>query len=204
MNWLFETGRSKRRGSGETWKEAIRDAWSKRPPKTIGVLVMMTPDDGTPTRYVAGEVALQIAGTRAWEDADNLINEAWATIWLPDKDAAAYRAALEKVDKANVLEPNDPSILNTLGAAQYRTGSHEDALKTLAKAQRVSSDVGDVPNQWNLAFETMALHKLGRAEEAKAALARFREMCKDEHLGYDVELQGLLAEAEGLIEGKNP
>jgi hypothetical protein len=50
----------------------------------------------------------------------------------------------------------------------------------------------------------MTLHKSGRAEEAKAALERLRELCKDEQFANDMEVQELLAEAEGLIEGKKP
>ena len=47
----------------------------------------------------------------------------------------------------------------------------------------------------------MTLYKIGRAEEAKAALERLRELCKDEQYTDDTEVQGLLAEAEKLIAG---
>jgi len=43
----------------------------------------------------------------------------------------------------------------------------------------------------------MTLHRLGRFEEAKAALERLRELCKQEDLTWDMDVQGLLAEAEG-------
>ena len=55
-----------------------------------------------------------------------------------------------------------------------------------------------------MAFKAMALHRIGRVEEAKAALVRLQELCKDEQFAEDVEVQSLLAEAEGLIEGKKP
>ena len=50
----------------------------------------------------------------------------------------------------------------------------------------------------------MTLDKIGRMEEAKAALGQLRELCKQEHVDWDIDVQGLLAEAEGLIEGKKP
>ena len=49
----------------------------------------------------------------------------------------------------------------------------------------------------------MTLYKIGRAEEAKVALEQLREVCKDEeYLAWDMEVQGLLAEAEKLIAGE--
>jgi len=149
------------------------------------------------------KVALQIANSLKWEDAVKLTNEAWATVSLPDKDVAAYQVALEKAGKANALEPNDPAILDTLGVAQYRSGSYEDALKTLGRSERILSDAaGEEPNPWNLAFEAMTLHKIGRAEESKAALDQLRELCKDEQFAEDMEVQGLLVEAEKLLAGE--
>jgi hypothetical protein len=49
----------------------------------------------------------------------------------------------------------------------------------------------------------MTLHKIGRAEEVKAALGQLRELCKqEEHIAWDMDVQGLLVEAEKLIAGK--
>jgi len=151
------------------------------------------------------KLALQIANSRMREDTEKLENEidneAWKVIVTPDKDVQAYRAALEEAEKANALEPNDPSILTTLGAGQYRVSSYEDALKTLAKVERILSDAGEEPDPWNLAFKVMTLHKIARADEAKAALEQLRELCKEEQFAEDMEVQALLAEAEGVIEG---
>jgi len=58
------------------------------------------------------------------------------------------------------------------------------------------------PHPEDVAFIAMSLHQLGRADEAKAALERLRELCKDEQYADDGEAQGFLAEAEGLILGK--
>jgi WD40 repeat protein len=149
-------------------------------------------------------LAMQIAGSRKWEDAQTLRMEARGIVASPDNDLEAYRSALDKAQKANTWEPNDPAILTTLGAAQYRVGSYEDAFKTLAKSARILTDAGEEPDPANVAFTTMTLHKIGRDEEAKAALEQLRELCKDEQFAEDMDVQGLLAEAEGLIEGKKP
>jgi tetratricopeptide (TPR) repeat protein len=151
-------------------------------------------------------LALQIAQSRKWGDTEKLANEAWETIKLPDKGIEAYRVALEKAGKADALKPNDPPILTTLGAGQYRVGSYEDALKTLTKAEQILSDAEEAPDPWNLAFKAMTLHKLGRVEEAKAALEQLRELTEDWQVGEATEvvqaLQALLAEAEKLIAGE--
>ncbi len=70
--------------------------------------------------------------------------------------------------------------------------------------ERILSDAGEEPDPWNLAFRAMTLHKIGRIEGAKAALEQLRELCKDEQFAEDTEVQALLAETEGLIEGKKP
>ena len=149
-------------------------------------------------------LAIQIANSRKWEDADKLKRESFEIVCLPNKDIDAYKLALEKAEKANRLEPNDLAILITLGAAQYRLDSYEDALKTLAKSERILSDTEEEePDPSNLAFKTMIMYRIGQIKEAKSGLEQLRELCKQkEHLAWDMEIQGLLAEAEKLIEGK--
>jgi len=152
------------------------------------------------------KLTLQIASSRKWEDTEKLENEleneAWKVIVAPDNDVKAYQAALEKAVKANALEPNDPPILTTLGAGQYRVGSYEDALKTLTKVERILSETGEEPDPWNLAFKVMTLYKINRLEVAKSALEQLRELCKDERFAEDIKVQDLLAEAEKLLAGE--
>jgi len=148
-------------------------------------------------------LAIQIANSRKWEDADKLKRESFEIACLPNKDIDAYKLSLEKAEKANRWEPNDLAILIALGAAQYRLDSYEDALKTLAKSERILSDTEEEPDPSNLAFKTMIMYRIGRIKEAKSGLEQLRELCKqEEHLAWDMEIQGLLAEAEKLIEGK--
>jgi WD40 repeat protein/serine/threonine protein kinase len=69
-------------------------------------------------------LALQIANSRKWEDADKLTRETWKAVNSDDKSTEEYRAASERASKANSLKPNNPVILNTLGEDQYRVGSY--------------------------------------------------------------------------------
>ena len=149
-------------------------------------------------------MALQIDNSRKWEDADKLNRESFEVVSQPDKDVAAYKSAFEKAHEASIWEPNNPIILTTLGAAQYRTGAYEEAFKTLTRAEKLRADEGDEPNPGDLAFTAMSLHQLGRGDEAKAALEQLRTLLKDERFAEDEEVKALLAEAEGLIEGKRP
>jgi len=148
-------------------------------------------------------LSLQIASSRKWEDAYKLRREAWGVVGSPNKDTEVYRAALEKAEKANVWEPNVPAILNTLGAAQYRVGSYEDAMKTLEKSERILSAEGEAIDPVNVAFTAMILHRIGRVDAAKAALGQLRELSKEgQPLFLGMEVQALLAEAEKLLSGE--
>ncbi len=129
--------------------------------------------------------------------------ESWKVISLPDGDPNAYRVALEKAQKARTLAPNDLSILNTLGVAQYRVGLYEDAFKTLTAIDKIRTDAGE-PDVADAAFIAMSLHRLGRSEEARAALNRVHDLLKNERFADDSEVKAFLAEAEEMIEGKKP
>jgi len=155
-------------------------------------------DDNTLGEAVR-KLALQIANSREWEDADKLAGEAWENVKSPGKGAETYMTAVEKAEKANGWEPNDPTIVRVLGAAQYRTGSYNEALKTLKRGEQIRVRRGDEPDPAALPFAAMTLHQLGRGEEAKAALEQLRALLKDERFADDPEAKALLAEAEGLL-----
>ena len=66
------------------------------------------------------------------------------------------------------------------------------------------SDAKEDPDPVNTAFTAMILHRIGRTDEAKAALDQLRELCNDRPFVENRGVQALLAEAERLIEGKKP
>ncbi len=148
------------------------------------------------------EVALQIANSRL-EDAETLNNEGWAVVSLPEKSIEEYQLALEKMQKASNLEPNDWNIINTLGVAQYRVGAYEDTLVTLREAEKRQADANEEAEPANAAFIAMSLHQLGRAEEAQGALGRLRGLFDGGQFANDKKAQGYLIEAEKLFAGEN-
>jgi WD40 repeat protein len=156
------------------------------------------------------KVALHIANARLWEDAAKLNQESREVVSLCDRDIGAYQGALEKAEKANRSKPNDPSVLTTLGVAQYRVGAYEDALEVLKRSEKIVADLvvfGEPllePDPANGAFMAMALHQLGRAEDAQAALAKLRTLWQGEKFADHEEAQSFLAEAEKLIGGQGP
>jgi len=111
-------------------------------------------------------------------------------------------------EQANRLEPNTPSILTTLGVARYRVGAYEDALEVLKRSENIIADFvvfGEPvlePDPTNAAFIAMALHQLGRDEDAQAALDRLRDLRKEERIAENKQAQAFLDEAEKLLSGE--
>jgi hypothetical protein len=103
-----------------------------------------------------------------------------------------------------LLEPNDPAIVRTVGATQYRVGASQEAFKTLGRAEKLQADDGDAPDPAGVAFTAMALHQLGRVEEAKSTLGQLRRLLNDERLAGNDEVKALPEEVGGLIAGTGP
>jgi len=148
-------------------------------------------------------LALQIADDNLWRDATKLSREAAKVAFLPDKDIETYREALAKAQQANSLDPTDRSVLIFLGYAQYRAGLFEEALRTLKRVGELRANEGKTPLFGVMGFKAMALHQLGRVDEAKSTLEEMRAfaLLKDEQFAKLERPKALLAEAEGLIEG---
>jgi tetratricopeptide (TPR) repeat protein len=108
------------------------------------------------------------------------------------------------------LEPNDWRTLGALYLAQYRVGAYQDALTTLIHFEKMRVDAHLEPGTTSVAFMAMALHQLGRDEEAQAALNRLRVLLEEAQLRDNqhrrVEnrwAQAFLIEAEKLLAGEN-
>ena len=130
--------------------------------------------------------------TRAIElnplDANNYLSRAIAYIRLQEYEKAT--ADLEKFAKC--LESgrrHSPELMNYLisitenlalqGIEQYRMGRYEEALVTLTGVDRLRRAVNNESHPSDVAFTAMALHRLGRDQEAKAALNRLRHLFED-------------------------
>jgi WD40 repeat protein/predicted Ser/Thr protein kinase len=139
------------------------------------------------------DAALRIAKARG-DNPYALNQEAWAVVQKPGGAAVACALALRKAESAYRADSDHGPIQTTLGAAQYRTGQFQEAVATLKKADQVNQGVpGD------LAFLAMAQHQLGRSDEARATLARLREVLKKPEWVNDAMSQAFLREAEELL-----
>jgi len=200
---LYKEGRdalTSTRGDPNTYRVALEKAEkaSGLEPNNLGILAMLYLAQ---CRVGAYQDALKTCTKADSLDPNNSV--ILARLGRIQYHSGAYDDALKTLTKANSLDPNQPAILNTLGMVQYRGGAYEDALKTLTRSNEMTAAVKrQAPS--TLAFMAMSLHQLGRAEEAKAALERLGELCKDERFADDEEAKSLLAEAEGLIEGGKP
>ena len=85
--------------------------------------------------------------------------------------------------------------------ARYRVGAYEDALEVLKRSEKIIAFVVS-GEPTSAAFIAMALHQLGRDEDAQAALDRLRGLCKDEQFAEDKKAQAFLTEAEELLSSK--
>jgi WD40 repeat protein/serine/threonine protein kinase len=153
------------------------------------------------------QLALQIAHSHLRYELVKIRYESARVVTSPGKNIEEYRVALENVEKAFSFEPNEPNavgILTTLGVGQYRVGNYEDALDMLTKADQMVASA-KIESPFAVVFTAMTLHKLGRNEEAKVALERFRTLLKAEWMASFAqreEAKACLAEAEKLIEGE--
>ena len=147
-------------------------------------------------------LTLQIANYHLWRDAQKLSREAAEVVLLPDKDIETYREALAKAQQANSWNPTDRSALIFLGYAQYRAGLFEETLRTFKRVGELRANDGKTPLFGVMGFKAMALHQLGRVDEAKSTLEELRALLKDEQFAKYERPKALLAEAEKLIAGE--
>ena len=119
--------------------------------------------------------ALQIANSRKGQDAEKVMKGTWEEVGKlfgsPGGDPNAYRTSLEKIEKANRMEPNNPGVLVAMGMIQSLTGQYEDAIKTLAKAHGLDPNMPGI-----LGGLSEAQYRAGKYEDAVKTLARELEI----------------------------
>jgi tetratricopeptide (TPR) repeat protein len=109
--------------------------------------------------------------------------------------------ALTLVRRALAVAPNPESLLNTLGVVQYRTGRYAEAVATLERSLAAGGGQFD---GFDLLFLTMAHHRLGQADQARACHDRaVRWIGGRETLEARAakELAAFRAEAEAVLAG---
>jgi WD40 repeat protein/serine/threonine protein kinase len=123
-------------------------------------------------------------------DPERFHQAAWAVVRQRYLNAVQYRFALRQAETACRLAADPAKHRTTLGIAQYRAGRWEEALATLPPESALPAD---------LAFRTMAQHRLGQQEQAQATLQRLRQTLRQPEWAEQAEAQAFGREAEELL-----
>ena len=81
---------------------------------------------------------------------------------------------------------------------------YEEALRTFKSVDELRANQGETLSFEVIGFKAMALHQVGRVDEAKSILEELRTLLKDEKFAKYARPKALLAEVEALIEGTKP
>jgi WD40 repeat protein len=132
----------------------------------------------------------RIARLQGNEDAWGLELRSWHVVRGYGAPAAHYERALREAEAAVKIGGERPVYLKTLGAALYRVGRFEEAVKVLqaCEAREVEEKGRD---DWSpevcacerSLFQALSLKRLGRDAEAAAAYERVKQQwCKQRHV----------------------
>ncbi|MHC4464198.1 MAG: hypothetical protein ACYS30_22625, partial [Planctomycetota bacterium] len=149
------------------------------------------------------QVALQIANSRRWEDADKLIEKSWEIVSSSEEEIEEYKIALEQAQKANHLEPNNRSVLKTLGVAQYRVGAYNKTIETLIETEKIRAAKGLSADPADIAFTAMSYYRLEQTDNARLAIEKLRILFEDGQYDNNYTARDILIEAEKLFVGEN-
>jgi WD40 repeat protein/tetratricopeptide (TPR) repeat protein/tRNA A-37 threonylcarbamoyl transferase component Bud32 len=133
------------------------------------------------------------------EDPEKLLAACRAVVLHAGRAAKAYAFALRQAEAAVRLAPSSRPARFLLGCARYRVGRYAVAEKTLTRAleahrQHEGSGAPDI-----LAVLAMAQHRAARAEAARAALGRARDLLRAEAWADGADVRPLIEEASALI-----
>jgi WD40 repeat protein/serine/threonine protein kinase len=126
-------------------------------------------------------------------DPERFYQASWGVACRPWCNAVQYRFALQQANAACRLCPEQSRYRTARGAAEYRLGQYGEA-GTILRGAGPLSPAG-------LAFLAMTQQRLGKHQEARATLARLREVAAKRQGGEDEETESLRREAESLIAG---
>ncbi len=157
--------------------------------------IRQTPTLSEPARELA------LAFVKDYREVPNRLNEAsWSVVSRSWARPGAYALALRQAEAACRQEPDNGSVVNTLGVAQYRTGQYAAALKTLTQSEKRNAARFGHSLPADLAFLALTQFQLGQKAEAAATLGRLREGMKK--LPPDAGAEELLKEADRVVDPK--
>jgi tetratricopeptide (TPR) repeat protein len=132
---------------------------------------------------------------------------AWYCVLAPDA-VADHEALVPLAEAALAGHPERgkerSDVLKTLGAALFRAGRFEEAIRRLDESDQTRGDGGDPKG---IAFLALAHHRLGHRDQAERWLAKLLASQPKEGFEFsrdDVEIRVLCREAESQILGSRP
>lgn len=135
----------------------------------------------------------------------NFATVCWIIARDPKWSQSDYQAALNAVETFRREESvTPPAVINTHGVLLYRLGRYEEALKVLAESDEHYSKQKPGGYPHDVAFIAMSHYKLGRQDEARAALERFRQIMTASSFTGEEEAERFRAEVETLFGAAPP
>jgi WD40 repeat protein/class 3 adenylate cyclase len=194
------------RARNEQWDasaEILRRAVESNPnnlyARSLRILTLVAAGDRAQVRLDCDDLLKRFGNATEPAQAASV---AWHCVLAPDAVSdveAPIRLALTAL--AGCAEGARSEVLNTLGAALYRAGRYEAAIRRLNESIRIRGGAS-VPKQ--SLFLAMAHHRLGHRSEARRWLDRLEnDQPKEgfEFSGGEVELRILRRETEMLVSG---
>lgn len=133
--------------------------------------------------------------------ADDLNDDAWRKLIDPKRSRSDVEHALEMAEHAVALAPDSAAYANTLALARYRARQYEASIAMANRSRQLDVAAGRDISPIDFAIIAMSHHNLGRADDARAALAKLRELMQDLKHKNDQQSQAFLREAVELIDG---
>jgi hypothetical protein len=137
--------------------------------------------------------ALALATMRL-ESASVLNNAAWRVVRSAGLDSDEYALSLRRARAAASREPDDGSILNTLGAALFRTSDLEEALEVLHTSDELQ---GGVPH--DVAFLALVHAARGDRKAAEREAGRLETMMAEQRWSTNTEVLALAREVRTAL-----
>jgi tetratricopeptide (TPR) repeat protein len=165
----------------------------------LSILTLLASGDGAGFRRACSRLLDRIGTTTNWPGDGNEV--AWCLVLGPDAVAdrdAPVRLAVSAVN-SNDDERHRANYLNTLGAALYRAGRFEEAIRRLEEGIRKRGGEG-LPQDW--VFLALSHYRLGHRAESRRWLDRLRDRQPREDLSsmvVELEIRLLRSEAEAVI-----
>jgi serine/threonine protein kinase/WD40 repeat protein len=141
------------------------------------------------------------AVTQKRRAAININNEAWLLVTGP-ADKRDPARALQLIEQAIRIDPDNPTFLNTLGVVQYRNAKYKEAAETLTKSLAGGAGRFDAFDLFFLAMCHARLDDKVAAKDCFDRAVRWTDGQKDLVPQHVEELRAFRAEAEGVLSGK--